>query len=129
MSDGSSLFGDGEPINKGAQMKNRFVVRFLSIVMVMLFSAGHAWALPSLPLAQVPTDLRTGFSQGLGILMLIGFIWGVITIWGGAQKLKNGDSDGKMGIVSGIIIAGASSIMAALFGIFGMNGGALTPTF
>lgn len=110
-------------------MNNRFVVRFLSIVFLMLANAGHAWALPSLPLAQVPADLRTGFSQGLGILMLIGFIWGVITIWGGAQKLKNGDSDGKMGIVSGIIIAGASSIMAALFGIFGMNGGALTPTF
>ncbi|HVT94077.1 MAG TPA: hypothetical protein VG897_14630 [Terriglobales bacterium] len=80
-------------------------------------------------LAQIPQSLKTGFSSALGILFLVGFIWGVITIWGGAQKLKNGDSEGKMGIVSGIIIAGAAAIMTALFAIFGMADGALTPTF
>jgi hypothetical protein len=34
-----------------------------------------------------------------------------------------------MGIVSGIIIAGAAAIMSAMFYIFGLSGGALTPEF
>lgn len=84
---------------------------------------------PVVVLAQIPTQVKTGFQYGLGILFMIGFIWGVINIWGGADRLKKGDADGKMGIVSGIIIAGAAAIMAALFYIFGMSDGALTPQF
>ena len=84
---------------------------------------------PLLPLAQVTSTLKTSVQSGLGVVFLFGFIWGVINIWGGAQKLKHGDADGKMGIVSGIIIAGAAAIMTALFAIFGMNDGALTPSF
>ena len=80
-------------------------------------------------LAQIPTSLKTGFQSGLGVLFLVGFLWGVIKIWGGADKMSKGDADGKMGIVSGIIIAGAAAIMSALFFIFGMADGALTPTF
>ncbi len=110
-------------------MKTRFLSRFAAIVFATFAGSREAFALPTLPLAQVPGALRDGFQAGLGILFLIGFFWGVITIWGGAQKLKNGDSDGKMGIVSGIVIAGAAAIMGALFSIFGMNGGVLTPTF
>ena len=79
--------------------------------------------------AQVPGSLRTAFEAGLGVLFLVGFFWGVLKIWGGADRLSKGDADGKMGIVSGIVIAGAASIMAALFGIFGMQGGALVPQF
>ena len=80
-------------------------------------------------LAQVPGSLRTAFEYGLGIHFLAGFLWGVLKIWGGADRMAKGDADGKMGIVSGIVIAGAASIMAALFGIFGMQGGALVPQF
>lgn len=80
-------------------------------------------------LAQVPTGLKTGFQAGLGVMFLVGFLWGVIKIWSGADKMSKGDADGKMGIVSGIIIAGAAAIMSALFYIFGMADGALTPTF
>lgn len=80
-------------------------------------------------LAQIPSSLKTGFQAGLGIMFLIGFLWGVIKIWSGADKMSKGDADGKMGIVSGIIIAGAAAIMSALFYIFGMADGALTPTF
>ncbi len=82
-----------------------------------------------LPLAQIPPELRDGFQSGLGILFMVGFIWGVINIWGGAEKMKRGDAEGKMGIVSGIVIAGAAAIMSALFFIFGMSDGALTPQF
>jgi fumarate reductase subunit D len=82
-----------------------------------------------LPLAQATSSLKTSVQTGLGVVFLFGFIWGVINIWGGAQKLKHGDADGKMGIVSGIIIAGAAAIMTALFTIFGLGDGALTPSF
>lgn len=84
---------------------------------------------PILPLAQVPASLKTGFQYGLGIMFLVGFLWGVIKIWGGADRMSKGDADGKMGIISGIIISAAAAIMAALFTIFGMSDGALTPTF
>ena len=100
-------------------------------ILVMLVGAreADAAALVSPFFAQVPGSLRTAFESGLGILFLAGFFWGVLKIWGGADRLSKGDADGKMGIVSGIVIAGAASIMAALFGIFGMQGGALVPQF
>jgi fumarate reductase subunit D len=93
-------------------------------------AASRAWAGVPVVLAQgAPAQVKEGFQYGLGILFMIGFIWGVINIWSGADRLKKGDADGKMGIVSGIIIAGAAAIMAALFYIFGLSGGALTPQF
>ena len=74
-------------------------------------------------------QLQQGFSLALGILFMFGFFWGVVKIWNGADKMSKGDADGKMGIIAGIIIAAAAAIMAALFAIFGMADGALTPTF
>lgn len=80
-------------------------------------------------LAQIPGALRDGFQSGLGVMFLAGFLWGVIKIWNGADKMGKGDADGKMGIVAGIIIAAAAAIMGALFVIFGMADGVLIPTF
>ena len=94
---------------------------------LLTLSIGLEGATPIL--AQIPPELKTGFQAGLGIMFLIGFLWGVIKIWSGADKMSKGDADGKMGIVSGIIIAGAAAIMSALFYVFGMGDGALTPTF
>ncbi len=84
------------------------------------------------PLAQVTgntAQLKQGFQLALGIIFMFGFIWGVIKIWTGANAISKGDPDGKAGIIAGIIIAGAAAIMGALFSIFGLSGGALTPTF
>lgn len=74
-------------------------------------------------------QLKQGFGLALGIMFMFGFIWGVIKIWGGANAISKGDADGKAGIVAGIIIAGAAAIMGALFAIFGLSGGVLTPQF
>ena len=93
------------------------------------FQNAFASSLLSLPLAQIPASLKNSFQTGLGIVFMVGFIWGVIKIWVGADKMSKGDADGKMGVVSGIIIAGAAAIMSAFFFIFGMSDGALTPTF
>jgi hypothetical protein len=75
------------------------------------------------------SQLQQGFSTALGILFMFGFFWGVIKIWSGANAISKGEADGQMGIVAGIIIAGAAAIMGALFGIFGLSGATLTPTF
>lgn len=94
----------------------------------MLLGAQEASASPVV-LAQVPASLKTSFQYGLGVMFLAGFLWGVIKIWSGADRMSKGDADGKMGIVSGIIIAGAAAIMAAFFAFFGMSDGVLTPQF
>jgi hypothetical protein len=102
---------------------------WLSITVLVGAREADAAVFASPFLAQVPGSLHTAFEYGLGVLFLTGFLWGVLKIWGGADRLSKGDADGKMGIVSGIVIAGAASIMAALFGIFGMQSGALVPQF
>ena len=59
-------------------------------------------------------QLQQGFGTALGILFMFGFIWGVIKIWSGANAISKGDADGKMGIVAGIIIAGAAANLGFL---------------
>lgn len=93
-------------------------------------SSASAQAAPLiLPLAQIPASLKNSVQFALGVVFFFGFIWGVIKIWSGADRMSKGDADGKMGIVAGIIIAGAAAIMGALFTIFGIGDGILTPTF
>jgi hypothetical protein len=74
-------------------------------------------------------QLQQAFGTALGIMFMFGFIWGVIKIWSGASAMSKGDADGKMGIVAGIIIAGAAAIMGAFFAIFNLGGATLTPSF
>ena len=74
-------------------------------------------------------QLRDGFGTALVLVFMIGFFWGIIKIWGGANAISKGDSEGKGGILAGIIIAAAAAIMAALFTIFGMQDAILTPRF
>lgn len=106
------------------------LLRKTSVVLTTaLLASTETFAANTVIIGQIPSNVKNGFQYGLGILFMIGFIWGVINIWTGADRLKKGDADGKMGIVSGIIIAGAAAIMAALFYVFGMSGGSLTPQF
>lgn len=102
-----------------------------SLFPAALFAAFHSQlhAATTLPLAQLPSGLKSSLQYALGLVFLIGFFWGVIKIWSGADRMSKGDADGKMGIVSGIIIAASAAIMSALFAIFGMGDGALTPQF
>ena len=83
----------------------------------------------ALPLLAQITQLRDGFGAALGVLFMIGFIWSVFKIWSGANAISRGDSDGKSGIIAGILIAASAAIMAALFYIFGLQGSIVTPKF
>jgi hypothetical protein len=79
-------------------------------------------------LAQLQT-VKDGFGSALVLVFMVGFFWGIIKIWSGANAISKGDSEGKGGILAGIIIAAAAAIMAALFTIFGMQDAILTPRF
>jgi hypothetical protein len=73
-------------------------------------------------LAQSETSLSSGASSALGIVMLIGFIFGTICVIGGGFAIRRGDADtGKMSIIGGLIIAGAPVIVKALFTAFGIG--------
>ncbi len=79
-------------------------------------------------LAQLQT-LREGFGSALALVFMVGFIWGVLKIWTGANAISKGDAEGKSGIVAGILIAAAAAIMGALFTVFGLQDAVLTPRF
>jgi hypothetical protein len=81
-----------------------------------------------LVLAQLQS-LRDNFGYALALLFMIGFFWGVTKIWAGANAIAKGDSEGKSGILAGIIIAAAAAIMAALYSVFGMQDAIITPRF
>jgi amino acid transporter len=72
-------------------------------------------------------QLQQGLGIALGIIMAIAFIFGVIQIIGGVRQVRNGEAEGKMGIVAGILIAGAVAIMVALYSAFGLGTSVVTP--
>ncbi len=84
--------------------------------------------MPSALLAQLQ-PLKDGFGTALALVFMVGFFWGVLKIWAGANAISKGDSEGKSGIIAGIIIAAAAAIMGALFTIFGLQDAVLTPRF
>ena len=74
-------------------------------------------------LAQAAGGLQQGASKAMGIVMLIGFIFGTICVVGGGFAIRRGDTDsGKLSIIGGLIIAGAPVIVKALFAAFGLEG-------
>src|SRR5580693_4938061 len=74
------------------------------------------------PLLAQSTDLSSGLSSALNVIMLIAFIFGIVCVIGGGFAIRRGDTDaGKMSIVGGLIIAGAPVIVKALFTAFGIG--------
>jgi hypothetical protein len=82
-----------------------------------------------LPVFAQLQQLKEGFGSALVLVFMVGFFWGIIKIWSGANAISKGDSEGKAGILAGIIIAAAATIMGALFAIFGMQDAVITPRF
>ena len=77
---------------------------------------------PILAQAGGGTSLTQGVSSALGIVMLIGFLFGTICVISGGFAIRRGDTDsGKLSIVGGLIIAGAPVIVKALFTAFGIG--------
>ena len=73
--------------------------------------------------------LSGALSSALAIIVLISFFMGVVAIINGGMSIWKGDtSQGKMSLIAGVVIAGASVVTGALFNAFGYAQ-ALTPTF
>jgi len=65
--------------------------------------------------------LKDNVAKIMGLLFLLAFPWGVITIWQGAVAKKKGDPEAYNSIVAGLIIAGAGLIMAAIYAAFNIG--------
>ena len=76
----------------------------------------------SLFFAQALLDLQNKVGLALKLLMLFGFLCGVISVMSGAAAIRRGE-DGKSAIAGGILLAAAPAIVNALYSIF------LTPEF
>ena len=81
------------------------------------------------PVLGVGVNLKSAFSKGLGVVMMLAFIFGLIKIISGAVAISNGNPEGKSAILGGIMVAGAPAVMYVLFKSFGLGGGTLMPSF
>jgi len=69
------------------------------------------------------TDLKTGISDSLAVIMMFGFVLGISSVIYGGFAIRRGDVDqGKMSILGGAIIAAAPAVIYAFFKIFGIEG-------
>jgi hypothetical protein len=78
------------------------------------------------------TALKTGLNSALGVVMWIAFFMGVVAIINGGMSIWRGDTaQGKMSLIAGIIIAGATVIVGALFSVMNpsSSGAVLQATF
>ena len=68
------------------------------------------------------TDLKTGISNSLAVIMMFGFVLGISCVIYGGFAIRRGDVDqGKMSIIGGAIIAAAPAVVYAFYTIFGLN--------
>jgi hypothetical protein len=68
------------------------------------------------------TDLKTGISNSLAVIMMFGFVLGISSVIYGGFAIRRGDVDqGKMSIIGGAIIAAAPAVVYAFYKIFGLD--------
>ena len=68
------------------------------------------------------TELKTGISNSLAVIMMFGFVLGISSVIYGGFAIRRGDVDqGKMSIIGGAIIAAAPALIFAFFKIFGID--------
>ena len=68
------------------------------------------------------TDLKTGISNSLAVIMMFGFVLGISAVMYGGFAIRRGDVDqGKMSIIGGAIIAAAPAAVFAFYKIFGID--------
>jgi hypothetical protein len=68
------------------------------------------------------TELKTGISNSLAVIMMFGFVLGIACVIYGGFSIRRGDVDqGKMSIIGGAIIAAAPAVIFAFYKIFGID--------
>jgi hypothetical protein len=93
----------------------------LPAVVLLVFNAFSAFAQTG-GTSFNSTDLRTGISNSLAVLMMFGFLLGIASVVYGGFAVRRGDVDqGKMSIIGGAIIAAAPAVVFAFYKIFGLD--------
>ena len=78
--------------------------------------------LPAFAQAFNSTELKTGISNSLAVIMMFGFVLGISAVIYGGFAIRRGDVDqGKMSIIGGAIIAAAPAAVFAFYKIFGID--------
>ncbi len=78
--------------------------------------------LPAFAQAFSSTELKTGISNSLAVIMMFGFVLGISAVIYGGFAIRRGDVDqGKMSIIGGAIIAAAPAVVFAFYKIFGLD--------
>jgi hypothetical protein len=91
----------------------------LAAAAVLALNALPAWAQST---TFSSTDLKTGISNSLAVIMMFGFVLGISCVIYGGFAIRRGDVDqGKMSIIGGAIIAAAPAVIFAFFKIFGLD--------
>ena len=91
----------------------------LTAAAVLAFNTIPAWAQST---TFSSTDLKTGISNSLAVIMMFGFVLGISCVIYGGFAIRRGDVDqGKMSIIGGAIIAAAPAVIFAFFKIFGLD--------
>ena len=68
------------------------------------------------------TELKTGISNSLAVIMMFGVVLGIACVIYGGFAIRRGDVDqGKMSIIGGAIIASAPAVVYAFYKIFGLD--------
>ena len=108
-------------------MKKSFTLKKITKRLRALLMIAALFALNVLPsFAQSTTfnstDLKTGISNSLAVIMMFGFVLGISSVIYGGFAIRRGDVDqGKMSIIGGAIIAAAPAVVYAFYTIFGLN--------
>ena len=90
-----------------------FVAALLAFNTVSAFAQGTGFS---------STDLKTGISNSLAVIMMFGFVLGISSVIYGGFAIRRGDVDqGKMSIIGGAIIAAAPAVVYAFYKIFGLD--------
>ena len=123
----------GEPLNRKENdndndaMKKIIIPRKFPTRLRTLFTVPALLILNTLSaLAQSTTfsstDLKTGISNSLAVIMMFGFVLGISSVIYGGFAIRRGDVDqGKMSIIGGAIIAAAPAVVYAFYKIFGLD--------
>ena len=79
-------------------------------------------AMPAFAQAFNSTELKTGISNTLAVIMMFGFVLGIAAVIAGGFAIRRGDVDqGKISIIGGAIIAAAPAVIFAFYKIFGLD--------
>ena len=91
----------------------------LTIAAILVFNTLSAFAQGT---GFSSTDLKTGISNSLAVIMMFGFVLGIACVIYGGFAIRRGDVDqGKMSIIGGAIIAAAPAVIFAFYKIFGID--------